>query len=418
MNGRIVTFDQMRRLVSEMSGLPTETEHGPVYFVRDLYGVLRLVAHEALEADAPRYDALVRIARALGTQLGAHAAQDRGLVFADQETLGLLGTESHELAHGCRWVDRLVTGRDWSTVMPRDPRSVRRFTLYSVKGGVGRTTTAAVLAAHLARRGERVLVVDLDVESPGLSSAVLEPDKQPEYGVTDWFVEDLVNQGDALVPEVVGLPTWADDMEGDVLIVPAYGRDPGEYLAKLGRVYMGDDWPGRLSRMLLALETHWQPTFTLIESRSGLHDVAAATVTDVGADVLLFAMDSANHWVNYSLLFRHWQSTGLAPLLRERLWIVSGLTPPNDQAGYLASFRERSWDLFRETLYDEARDSGTGSFSFDLDDGDAPHMPIPIYWNPGLASGGSMLNLDETSLGGAYGPFLSQFDTLTLACGE
>ena len=414
MSGRSkVTFDRMRKLAEEV-GLPAVgTETAPVYLVRDLYGVLRVVAPEALEANQGQHDALVRLSSALDGQLGPRGG---GLVFVDSEAIGLLEKDSHELEPGCRWVDRLVTGGDWSTVEPSRPGSARRITLFSIKGGVGRTTTAAVLAAHLARRGERVLIVDLDLESPGLSSAVLERSTQPAFGVTDWFVEDLVGQADFVVPDIVGLPRWADDMDGDVLVAPAYGRDPGEYLAKLGRVYMGANWPRRLRRLLSDVETHWRTTVTLIESRSGLHDIGAATVTDADADVLLFAMDSANHWDNYALLFRHWQSIDLAPRIRERLSIVSALTPVNDQSAYLASFRERSWDLFRDHLYDTVMGASRGSeFSFDLDDHDAPHSPMPVYWTLGLAAGGSMLDLDETSLGGAYAQFLSRFDTSAMA---
>ncbi len=42
-------------------------------------------------------------------------------------------------------------------------------TFYSWKGGVGRTMALANTAVQLARKGNRVLVVDWDLEAPGLS---------------------------------------------------------------------------------------------------------------------------------------------------------------------------------------------------------------------------------------------------------
>jgi len=48
----------------------------------------------------------------------------------------------------------------------------------------------------LLRTGKRVLVLDLDLESPGLSSSLLPPDRQPMYGITDWLIEDLVDNAD------------------------------------------------------------------------------------------------------------------------------------------------------------------------------------------------------------------------------
>ncbi len=43
-------------------------------------------------------------------------------------------------------------------------------TFYSYKGGVGRTMALANVAALLAQDGRRVLVVDFDLEAPGVPS--------------------------------------------------------------------------------------------------------------------------------------------------------------------------------------------------------------------------------------------------------
>ena len=273
-----------------------------------------------------------------------------------------------------------------------------------------------MLAWHLAAIGHRVLVVDLDLESPGLSSAILAAGASPSFGITDWFVEDLVGQGEYVIGEMTAVPGWAHDLEGEVRVVPAHGRNPGEYLAKLGRVYMdaGGTWSARLQRLLSRLEEDHGTTTTIVESRSGLHDIAAATVTDLDAHVLLFATDSDSTWTDYDILFRHWERYGLAIKVRERLSMVSALTPEIGTAQYLKGFRERSWDLFR-TVYDEVpAAAAVETFSFDLDDDEAPHRPVPILWNRGLAAGTSLQDLpsEEPALAQAYGPFLMQFDTL------
>src|SRR5205823_883844 len=44
----------------------------------------------------------------------------------------------------------------------------RIVTFYSYKGGVGRTVALANIGVLLARRGKRVLLVDCDLEAPGL----------------------------------------------------------------------------------------------------------------------------------------------------------------------------------------------------------------------------------------------------------
>ena len=335
----------------------------------------------------------------------------------DPELLADLDKEAREIRPGVYWADRLVTGGDWWTVADPPPkRTGARYTLYSVKGGVGRSTTAAILAWHLALAGERVLVVDLDLESPGLSSAMLDPQTRPRFGVTDWFVEDLVGQGDQVSAGMVAVPAWVRDVDGDVRVVPAHGQDSGEYLAKLGRVYLDTDvsWTGRLDRLLSQLEETCEPSVVLLESRSGLHDIAAATVTDLGAQVLLFAVDSVSNWTDYGMLFRHWQTHRLAPSIRERLSLVSALTPETDTERYLQRFQEHAWNLFRDHLYDDVAPSGDSHdrYSFDVVEDVAPHVPIPIHWTRGLAAGASLSDLERerTTIRQAYKPFLQWFD--------
>ena len=130
-----------------------------------------------------------------------------------------------------------------------------------------------------------------------------------------------------------------------------------------------DPWTARLKRLLEHLENEVDPDVVIMESRSGLHDIAAATVTDVEAQVLLFATDSESNWTDYEILFRHWQHYDLATSIRERLSVVSALTPELETKRYLQRFRERAWDLFRDHLYDEVAASGDADpFSFDLQD--------------------------------------------------
>ena len=390
-----------------------------LYLVRDLFGKVRLSISDAVVQDDAARDRLGRLAIRLHQALGPHAyPPEDALLLVGQDLLAPLEDMAREVHPGVHWVDRVVTGSNWWTVRaPNGARGVNRFALYSVKGGVGRTTTAAVLAWHLARSGERVLVVDLDLESPGLSSAMLGARGRPEFGVTDWFVEDLVGQSDRVLEEMATSPAWSLDLEGDVHVAPAHGREPGEYLAKLGRVYMDtpEPWASRLERLVSGLEVRCNPTVVLLESRSGLHDIAAATVTDLQAQVLLFATDSASSWEDYGILFRHWQDHQLAESIREKLSIISALTPEVDTEHYLEGFRERSWNLFQECLYDELRADAAAAaerFAFDLEDEHAPHDPLPILCSRGLAAGTSLRHLERAPVRLAHAEFLRRFEQL------
>ena len=435
-NSNFVRFDDIRKLVVDavrQSG-PISDEIDPIYLIRNLYGKVSISAPEDAEADDAVRRTLESLAVRLREALGTHGAPaGEPVLFVGRALLDSLRDTAWKIpgTSNTYFADRLVTAAGWWTVDDsganaadgRRPSggTAARFTLYSVKGGVGLSTTATVLTWHLANTGRRVLVVDLDLESPGLSSAMLEPDRRPELGVVDWFVEDLVGQGDRVIERMTSAPRWTQDFDGDVRVVPAHGADAGEYLAKLGRVHMDTDvaWTARLRRLLERLESRFEPDVVLLESRSGLHDVAAATVTDLDAQVLLFAVDSESHWDDYGILFRHWQGHGLAARIRERLSIVSALTPELDTERYLQRFQEHAWHLFRDRLYDDlsSPDDAGDAFSFDLGDDDAPHAPLPIHWTRGLAAGGSLRDLEESTVRQAYRPFLTRFGRLMQGTG-
>ena len=420
MSDDFVSFDEIRgRVAGVLDAALLPDDVVPLYLVRNLLGRVSVSASDPVRENDAGRDALQRLAHALRDELGPHGySVEDAVLFVDPAMLDTLAAAPRELRPGIYWVERLVTGRDWWTVADSPSEGgPARCTLFSVKGGVGRSTSAAVLAWHLARRGQQVLVVDLDLESPGLSSAMLDARAQPRFGVADWFVEELVGQGEQVVQQMMGAPAWAHDLAGDVRVAPAHGQDPGEYLAKLGRVYMDsedDPWAARLKRLLRRLEDDFKPTVVLLESRSGLHDIAAASVTDIDARVLLFAIDSNSTWTDYGILFRHWREQGLAGRIRDRFSIVSALTPELDTERYLQRFREQAWNLFRDGLYGAMEPSADAGdpYTFDRDEEDAPHVPFPIHWTRGLAAGASLIDLEATPVLQAYRDFLRRFDGL------
>ncbi len=412
-----IAFDDIRDIVARIFR-DTELPDGApnIYVVRDMYGRVGVSVSDKYKSDTCLRKALQTLGQSLHDAAGAHSRSfKKPVLWARPDLINTLKNAAQDISPRVKLADRLLLGESWWSVGPEESGSPTRYTLYSVKGGVGRSTTAAVLAWHLAEKGEDVLAIDLDIESPGLASTLLEPKVQPEFGVADWFVEELVGQGDRLVEQITATPAWTRDLSGTVWIAPAHGYNPGEYLAKLGRVYMdtaSDPWTARLQRLLKQLESSLNPTVTIIESRSGLHDIAAATVTDIGAEVMLFAVDSQASWTGYEILFSHWKRHRLAPLIQERLLMISALTPELGTERYVARFRERSWDLFRDHLYNSLAHNSTSPDSMDyrFEDDNAPHAPFTINWNRGLAAGSSLRNLEESSVNQAYWQFLERFD--------
>ena len=59
-------------------------------------------------------------------------------------------------------------------------------TFYSFKGGVGRTLALINVATQLAKQGKKVLLVDFDLEAPGIDSH-FEQNLAAKKGVLDFF---------------------------------------------------------------------------------------------------------------------------------------------------------------------------------------------------------------------------------------
>jgi hypothetical protein len=233
--------------------------------LRDIYGRLSFVTPR------PRDSRFDRLQLTAARMLGAYGEPKEQLVvsLSDDElgfrellaetSIGIPVAGQPEL----RMIDRRLAGDDWLMRPTRLASSPSRLLFYSVKGGVGRSTALAVAAADIAAQGCNVLVLDLDLEAPGLGTLLLPPEDMPKYGVTDWFAAVAAGaDADSLIPDMTG-PSPFTSSQSVVDVVPAAGREPGAYLSKLARAYMpgtaGEQYAAfSFPRKADALITRWR----------------------------------------------------------------------------------------------------------------------------------------------------------------
>lgn len=138
-------------------------------------------------------------------------------------------------------IERTVTGAEWRSVeeRPVGTPAAPQVVFYSLKGGVGRSTAAVFLARQLAEDGHCVVLVDLDLESPGLGGLLLTPEAQPECGIVDVMAESAVGL-DIASEAIARCLDRTVRGNGEVWLAPAAGRPrPGySYLPKLDRCYV------------------------------------------------------------------------------------------------------------------------------------------------------------------------------------
>jgi MinD-like ATPase involved in chromosome partitioning or flagellar assembly len=430
---------------AEASALATKPATEPptlakkVWVIRDIYGRIRFAVNckESVYLSA----ALVMLKTALAT-LGKHATSQDVLFRDDLNKPDLVfnSTDWHLTsvpgrldAHGqprpdlaISVLDRQIMGQDWltpatavaATPIPLLATHPHRIVFYGLKGGVGRSTALAMSAWHLAQQGMRVLLFDFDLESPGLSSLLIDPPELAKYGLIDWFVEDAVGLADTeLLKNMVSDSALTVD-NGSIRVVAAMGREETAYLSKLVRAYVDlparehvyPDLPAsekgkgaqrfamRMQRIVKELEERERPDVVLIDSRAGLHDIAAIAITALADTALLFATDGAQSWNGYAQLFKHWQHRPeVCKHVRTKLAMVQALAPQNDLEKRVKAFRQKAYNLFASTLYDQMPEDEqtiqihddppvwevlpSQYFNPEMDNQFAPHFPIRIDWD-------------------------------------
>jgi cellulose biosynthesis protein BcsQ len=383
------------------------------------------------------------LARQLRDALGSYARRDRVVVSPDDPgaatilrhpDLRRIEVLLDEHRHWIRYLDRRIVGADWlrpaqddHSGAPATGSRATRVAFASLKGGVGRSTALTVVATEQAKKGRNVLVVDLDLEAPGIGSLLLAEDRLPSFGVVDYLVERNFDRVDrALLQDLVGVSSLTRG-QGLVHVAPAIGQrslqSPRNYLGKLSRAMLeavsndGVTVPlaGKLAEMLRELEELHRYDLVLLDVRAGLAELTAGPLLALGAEVLIFATAQQQSLQDLSFLFAHLATVTESGegALRERLKMVHAKASSGERAAW---FRGELWDLFSKHLYEEA--SGLDEFNFDGNDPSAPHYPLVVPLDPAFADWDPVHAPDklvDTYYSRTFGELIAYVDDLVVA---
>lgn len=208
-----------------------------------------------------------------------------------------------------RWkkLERRVGKLPWleGTIEPPWPGAEDAPTLvafYSFKGGVGRTTTLASCAIQAAREGERVVILDLDLEAPGVGSLFGVSETR---GLLDLLVEHLATDQAEVEPCLQRSGLFSEDWADRIEVLPAGRLDAG-YLEKLARLDFsstlsdpgGDAGSIPVRKALLAILDQLRqrpepPRWIFLDARAGLHDLAGLSLHGLAHVDVLFSRANA-----------------------------------------------------------------------------------------------------------------------------
>lgn len=172
-------------------------------------------------------------------------------------------------------------------------------TFYSYKGGVGRSMALANIAALLVQKGRRVVLIDFDLEAPGLDSFSEFSESKGKPGVVEYVSNFDSNKIAPDITEFVHSCELPGPLPGKLWVMPAGKKD-----ASYNRLRENLDWAELYESGLgepfienwkAAITSNFQPDYVLVDSRTGLTDVGGVCTLHLpDLVVMLFGLNDQN----------------------------------------------------------------------------------------------------------------------------
>lgn len=191
-----------------------------------------------------------------------------------------------------------------NTREPRAPGIV--YTFYSYKGGAGRSMAVANVGALLAKWGHSVLVVDWDLEAPGLERFFVRPASDSvaigasKPGIVD-LVEAKANR--TSLDWRTCVHTFQLDQSASPVSLISAGRRGHDYIDRMQKLdfaalFSNCDLGGYIEKLRDSWVSNFD--FVLVDSRTGVTDIGGICTVHL-ADVLVLLFTSTDSSVEGAL---------------------------------------------------------------------------------------------------------------------
>ena len=195
------------------------------------------------------------------------------------------------------WSDILMApDPDLPVALDEDsPKRPLVVTFYSFKGGVGRSTALGLVAGILASRNRRVVMVDFDLEAPGISvlfQTDVENINEEQYGVLDYLHQRYLTP-DLNIPTIENCICQINlDTRGELFLVPAgeYNENYIHRLADLDRHTLQSFYRGEINpvqQLITDIKDRLDPDVILIDARPGFNDTSAIALFDLADTAII-----------------------------------------------------------------------------------------------------------------------------------
>lgn len=270
---------------------------------------------------------------------------------------------------------------------------------YSFKGGVGRTTCLVSCAMQFAHEGKRVVIVDLDLDAPGVSSLLVSrKDVHGEFGLVDFLVDSYSVQRPELSEYCYKVRDEILVGSGEIVVFPC-GKLEENYIEMLSRVDYESDMSGGerapIHILIRRIIQEMEPDYLFIDSRSGIGDSSGIATSELVDCVVVVGVQSKQTWDGLRLIIR---KLGAIQVLNDKPQIncllVQTMIPRENKKiseKIKQEFIENAFDIFSEEYYGadleiEAEDSANYWLLSDATNSDSAHRPETIDYQPMLSS--------------------------------
>lgn len=260
---------------------------------------------------------------------------------------------------------------------------------YSFKGGLGRSTLLASFAIQRAQLGERVCVLDFDLDSPG-AGRLLSADTEgrtASWGVVDFLLErpsddaqlsDYYHRCD----RVAG--------SGEIVVFPA-GRLDEHYADKLARVDLEEPLETHESglwKLLERIRKEIAPKWILLDARTGISEPAGQLLSGIAHLHVLLGTTNDQSWQGLNrVLDRLGKDRIMLDRPQAEVLLVQAMVPAGETGKTaMERFAGRADQEFDERYYlTEEADADRFWTVGDKESQDAPHNPMPTRYDNDLA---------------------------------
>jgi hypothetical protein len=318
----IITLEDAKNLLIKnidrwlKSSPPVKNSIHKIFIIRDTLGMISFVISCSLEKEK----AITQIIQDNWFQYEEYSETESfkewlgGIFINDDDMFNLFANEIQpsdltldNCAENIPWLEETLHLESWrDKTLVKSKTGAKVISFYSYKGGVGRTTLAAILSLHCAKKNKKVVVIDTDVEAPGLGFQFLgkgtkvtyqtsgfldfilypyqnlESENQKKFKQT--FVSEFFVQNQHDLPNIMLMPVaklMQEIKNGDNLISDAYSQ-------KISRINVLQGGLEKIHLLLDLINELIKPDLVMFDLRTGITDIGGILTSHSVSDFFVF----------------------------------------------------------------------------------------------------------------------------------